>query len=179
MGIVVGSTSSIKLEAVCQACIHLNLGVSVVGVKAESGQNIQPVGFNETWRGAMNRAQRGRLIKPQRIAIGIENGIYRFTTKDGGMTIDRATVIVITKNHKLVVTQSVETEFPEDCVRIADQRGFDKTTVGAVIAEMYGGRADDPHSTISKGAVSRTTLIKATVIRALKLIPKEFLAPSS
>jgi hypothetical protein len=52
MNITVGSTSIHKLDAVRQACEKLKLEVIINGVKAPSGQNEQPVGFEENlcWR---------------------------------------------------------------------------------------------------------------------------------
>jgi hypothetical protein len=56
MKITLGSMSTHKLNAVRQACQELGLDAVVLGVKTQSGQNEQPVGFDETFGGALNRA---------------------------------------------------------------------------------------------------------------------------
>ncbi len=53
-------------------------------------------------------------------------------------------------------------QIPEQCIRVAEERGFKTTTVGSVIAEQLGGDPRDPHSALTESKVTRTlTLIDA------------------
>ena len=167
MDIIIGSTSTHKLDAVRQACQKLGLEAVVSGVKTSSGQNEQPVGFDETFGGALTRAMSAQSQKPDEIAIGIESGIFRF----GIMTLDMAVIVVLTPDGQQIVTTSEGVQFPEECVKIAEERGFDTTTVGSIITEQLGGDPTDPHSALTKGKVTRTmTLVDALTIALKQLI---------
>jgi non-canonical (house-cleaning) NTP pyrophosphatase len=159
MKITLGSMSTHKLNAVRQACQELGLDAVVLGVKTQSGQNEQPVGFDETFGGALNRATSAMSQNPDSIAIGIESGIFHF-----GVTLDIAVIVVLTPDDRRIVTTSEGIEFPEEFVRIAEERGFETTTVGSVITERLGGDPTDPHSVLTKGKVTRTK----TLVDALK-----------
>lgn len=162
INITLGSTSAHKLDAVRQACQKLELSSVVFGVKTSSGQNEQPVGFDETFSGALTRAISAKSQDPDGIAIGIESGIFRLGTTS--VTLDFAIIVVLTSDGRQIITTSEGIQFPEDCVKIAEERGFKTTTVGSVITEKLGGDPTDPHSVLTKGKVTRTmTLIDALV----------------
>ena len=67
---------------------------------------------------------------------------------------------------------SAGVEFPQNSVKEAKRRGFDKTTVGSVIAES-GGEATDPHSFLTHGLVSRKDLLQQALRIALGQLPKK------
>ena len=169
IGVVLGSTNSHKLDAVRKACERLSMKASVTGVKTSSGQNEQPVGFNETFDGALSRAKSARTQNTDAIAVGVESGIFVF---GGGKPffIDVAVVAIITLDNRQIVTTSAGIVFPEDCVKIAESRGFESTTVGSVIAEKFGGDPADPHSILTKGRVSRTMILTDALVLALSQI---------
>ena len=80
--IEVGSLSKIKLEAVrkalsaLQSFLNLMPPLSVEGVGVSSRVSSQPVGVEETLRGAKNRCQGTRRLCPAaQVWIGIENGL--------------------------------------------------------------------------------------------------------
>jgi len=161
MNIILGSTSTHKLDAVRQACQKIGLVVSVSGIKTSSGVNEQPVGFEETFKGALARANQARAKNKKALGIGIESGIFRFDK----ITLDMAVIVLINQKGLRFVTTSPGFEFPEECVRIAEARGFETTTVGSIITEQFGGDPTDPHSVLSGGKVKRSaTLIKSIVI---------------
>jgi inosine/xanthosine triphosphatase len=168
MNITVGSTSAHKLEAVRQACQTLGLQAVVSGVKTSSGQNEQPVGFEETLSGALTRAISAQSQKPEEIAIGIESGIIRFNAES--VTLDSAVIVILTTDGRRIITTSEGVQFPEEYVKIAEERGFKTTTVGTVITEHLGGDPTDPHSVLTKGTVTRTmTLVDALIIALQQL----------
>lgn len=171
INIVIGSTSFHKLDAVWKACERLGVtaSVSVSGVKTSSGQNEQPVGFEETFNGALNRAKSASLTTSDAIAVGVESGIFRFD-EGTSVSIDIAVIVLITPGNRQIVTTSAGIVFPEDCVKIAESRGFESTTVGSVIAEKFGGNPADPHSTLTGGRVSRTMILTDAIVLALSKI---------
>ncbi len=160
--IVVGSMSAHKLDAVRKACELLSLDAAVSGVKTSSGQNEQPVGFEETFQGALTRAQGIRSPGDRSIAIGIESGILL----SENVTLDIAVVVVLTYDSR-IVTSSVGIQFPEGCNILAAQRGFKTTTVGSVVAEQLGGDPTDPHATITNGKITRSALLTDAIVAAL------------
>lgn len=167
--IVIGSTSVHKIDAVRQACEKLGIDAVVSGFKTASDQNEQPVGFDETYGGALVRALTVKENNKNSIAIGIESGIFRFRgviTR----TLDIAVIVILTAEAREIITTTHGIVFPEKDVLIAEQRGFEKTTVGSVIAEHLGGDPTDPHATLTKGKITRMeTLVDALVV-ALKQI---------
>ncbi|PIV47049.1 hypothetical protein COZ78_01900 [bacterium (Candidatus Gribaldobacteria) CG_4_8_14_3_um_filter_42_11] len=165
--IALGSTSQHKIEAVKQACQQLGLLASVVGVKAASDQNEQPVGLNETYQGAFSRAQGAKAQSPEAVAIGIESGIFITENSENPLTIDLAIIVVLTLDNRRIVATTPGVVFPEDCLAIAKERGFATTTAGSVVAEKLGGDPTDPHSTLTNGAVSRNQTLVAGLVIAL------------
>jgi non-canonical (house-cleaning) NTP pyrophosphatase len=164
MHIILGSASPHKLEAVREACKILGLQGEVSGRKTSSGQPEQPVGFEETFSGALTRAIFAKEQDPASIAIGIESGIFRFG-KTTPLTLDISVIVLIDHDGRRIVSTSEGMQLPEEYVRIAEERGFERVTVGSVIAEHLGGDPADPHSILSKGKISRAmTLIDALVI---------------
>lgn len=81
MDIVVGSDNPIKLTCTKEAFLEVfpDTNFSFKAVKVNSGVSDQPVGDNETYLGAKNRAVNVKSIIPQAdFWIGIEGGIKKF-----------------------------------------------------------------------------------------------------
>jgi non-canonical (house-cleaning) NTP pyrophosphatase len=172
--ITVGSLSTLKLAAVINACNALGLVANVGPVKTYSGQNEQPLDFNQTFRGALARARQAQEADPNSLAIGIENGIFCLhsisRSEEGIRFLDIAVIVAITPDGQQIIGTSTGLEFPLEYVMIASQRGFNTTTVGDVIAEKLGGRPDDPHSTLTKGQISRQGILESALVQVLKQI---------
>lgn len=163
MDITLGSTSAHKIAAVKEACDQLGIKAIVTGVKTPTGQNEQPVGFDETYAGAYTRAVCAKALHVDSIAIGIESGIFRF-----GPTLDIAVIVVLPKDGRRIITTSEGVKFPEGYVKIAEERGFATTTVGSVITEQLGGDPTDPHSVLTNGRVTRTMTLVSALTTALR-----------
>jgi non-canonical (house-cleaning) NTP pyrophosphatase len=165
MEIVLGSTSKHKLAALQEACDSLAIfNATIIGFKASSNVSEQPVGFNEMFIGAQQRARGAQEHSPGSYAIGIESGIIRFSA-ESPVTLDIAAVVLITPDGDIKMTTSAGVQFPEQYVQLAGNRGFDTTTVGTIVTEKLGGDHTDPHATLTDGKMTRTyTLIDALVI---------------
>ncbi len=158
--LAVGSTSRIKREAVLRAADALNLTTldfhSTHFENVPSQQDAQPVGMRAILAGAFERAQAAQRLHQGSIGIGIENGIERVQWAGfGPRTVEYAAVVAILPSGQVLLSTSQGILLPEQYVRIAEQRGFQTVTVGAVIAEQLGGNAADPHSLLTNGLLSR------------------------
>ncbi len=166
--IVLGTTSAHKIDAAKQACALLGLDTEVTGVKVASGQNEQPIGFEETYGGALTRAQGAQATDTGAIAIGIENGVFRFGGEEGKRhAVDFAIVVTLTPDGREAVATSAGMEYPDSCVVDAERRGLETTTVGSVFAERFGGDPTDPQSVMSEGRAPRVKLLTDTIAQAL------------
>lgn len=166
--IITGSTNEQKLMAVRMACSELKIEpLNFLKCKTHSGQNEQPMGFDQTYSGALARAQQAREQHPEAIAIGIESGIFRFV--HNSVTLDIAVIVILTPDNREIVTTSTGIKFPEEHVRKAKERGFKTVTVGQIIHEKKGGDKSDPHSMLTDGKVSRTE----TLVDGLKIALKQ------
>lgn len=165
--IMVGSLSPHKLKAVQDACTRLGINAIINGVKAESRQNAQPVGYKETVAGAYTRAMQAFKSAPC-LAIGIESGIFGWDGPGGqDLVMDHAVIALITPQEATKIVVSAGIPFPGRYVESASMRGFAEVTVGKVIAEELGGDATDPHAILTKGKIKRNDLISAAVELAL------------
>jgi non-canonical (house-cleaning) NTP pyrophosphatase len=161
--------SLLKHMSIVEACDRLKIDAAISSWKVSSGQNEQPVGYEETFKGALTRAYRTHKFDPGcDISIGIENGIFRFgSLETKSITLDMAIVVIIKRDGERIVTNSVGIQFYEEYVRTAEERGFKTTTVGSVIAERLGGDPADPHSTLTDGKVTRKALLTEALVAAL------------
>ncbi len=160
--IVLGSESQIKIAALRKACGALALDVGITAVETDSGQPPQPDGFNQILDGAMTRATgaRSSCVKPDCLAVGIENGLVRHN----GVAVDLA-IIVVLDGERTVVTTSQGIMMPSEVVK--DALAFN-TTVGALLGRRFGAVPDDPHSYLTQHATSREKLLTEALITALR-----------
>lgn len=167
---IVGSMSRHKLEAVRRACSRIGMRSAIVsGMRTDSGQNEQPVGFDETFDGALARARSVKDRYPDRVAIGVESGILRIGEGDP-ITCDMAVIVVLAEPGVRIVTTSSALVIPERFVEMAESRGFGNTTMGSVIASELGGDPADPHSLLTGGRVSRVETLADALCVALRQV---------
>jgi non-canonical (house-cleaning) NTP pyrophosphatase len=172
MKIKVGSNNSEKIKAVQEACTILGINTIPFGFNVSSEVNSQPIGFNEIYTGAFNRAIGARGNSSDVVAVGIENGIIAMQRPGASIEyFDTAVIVIINEQGENFVTTSPGIKFPTYYVDKARQAGFETTTAGSIIAEELGGNQSDPHSTITHGTVSRhQTLVTALVVALRQLI---------
>jgi non-canonical (house-cleaning) NTP pyrophosphatase len=157
MKIGVTSEKSFKIEAVKKA--YSLLGVPVIGYKTNSGVGEQPEN-EQTILGARNRILdlRSQVSDFDRI-VSIENGIFF----EGGKWADRAVVIVYNPHTDAeYIGYSDAVVFPTEFVERARKIGFDKITIGQVMAQAgFVANPNDPHLTIS--GISRQVYLENVV----------------
>ena len=167
--IILASTSEHKLAAVKEAFSKILDGpITVTIFKSDSGVAEQPVGWREIYRGAINRISfLGKRIKGgvYDYLVAIENGIVFLDFDKRGKWYDVGLVIIESSQGKRAVSFTAGIEMPLNLVEEARKRGFSTITVGALMAKTYGGESTDPHSILTRGAVSRKSLL----VQAIKI----------
>lgn len=174
--VYVGSTSEHKLRAVREALDELSIPAEVIGVKAPSGVNEQPVKSKENdeiLEGAVNRARLAIIGIPmdrlaqKPIQIGIENGIEFTKSSTVALVNDLATVVLIDENNVWHFANSAGHPVNYGDVEEARSRGFDKNTVASVTRERTGCDATDATPHYTGGRMTRAELLKQAVKLAL------------
>eukprot|EP00026_Physarum_polycephalum_P019730 Phypoly_transcript_21883.p1 GENE.Phypoly_transcript_21883~~Phypoly_transcript_21883.p1 ORF type:complete len:178 (+),score=25.93 Phypoly_transcript_21883:21-554(+) len=173
--VYVASLSPIKVSAVSEVVGELLSGhFEVHGLHTESGIDDQPVGLEETFTGANNRVTHAKTLVTDSylFIIGIENGIVQV----GGKWVDLAVVLVSNAEGDTFLSTSTGVVFDTKYVEMAKEKGFDKHTVGSIMAKAYGKgcSSTDPHEYLTSGAVPR----KATLIQAVKVAVSQALRSS-
>jgi len=167
--VVVASTASLKVTAVRRL---LGEGFSaagghIQGVKAGSEISEQPFGHEETLRGAQNRLNNARKMRPDAdLYVSIENGIFEVAVPEPRY-FDVAWVVMARSGdeRQQVVAHSVGIEVPRQFVDEARAEGFDRT-VGQKISAQHGGDAQDPHRWLTAQRCSREDLLVGALTAA-------------
>eukprot|EP01062_Namystynia_karyoxenos_P030249 TRINITY_DN22612_c0_g1_i1.p1 TRINITY_DN22612_c0_g1~~TRINITY_DN22612_c0_g1_i1.p1 ORF type:complete len:212 (+),score=43.57 TRINITY_DN22612_c0_g1_i1:76-636(+) len=166
--VAVGTTSQAKLAAVASAFSLAFPGryVDVRPFQSASGVNEQPVGHEETLRGAANRlgAARSSAGESCDYACGLENGIVAIDFPEGALHgadaapctrwYDLAWVIVAdARSGRRAAAHSTGVEFPAVDVAAAQAQGVASTTAGSRMQERTGCDGKDPHKWLTRGLI--------------------------
>lgn len=167
----VGTTSRIKLSAVREALTELGLQSSVWGIPTPSGVPVQPV-EDEILRGARNRAQSAQKFAPGCWSLGIESGIW----EGEDLWEERAMLVLLSPEGGESSIWTEPVVFPGGDVEEACRRGFDRTTVGAVMAERTGGDPNDPHLHCTGGRKGRKDYLREALVTLFRdcLLPRNY-----
>jgi non-canonical (house-cleaning) NTP pyrophosphatase len=140
------------------------------------------MGLAEITAGALARMWNihGSFSRDTDVVVGIENGIVhvkceREFCNDHEYYLDLAVVVVMKPNGNLIITTSSAVQVPPAFVFDAERRGFNKWTVGRLIAQRAKraspsppGDPTDPHSIMTGGKVSRTMLLTDALVTAFR-----------
>ena len=92
LSVALGSENQQKLEATQAALMTRLPQCDIITVSVDSDVSEQPLTFQETVRGARNRAQRARQQTDASLGIGIEGGVTECTAIDESLLIMWITV---------------------------------------------------------------------------------------
>lgn len=170
MRIAVTSENKLKLRAVREAALICGYeDVSVKGYSSDSMVGEQPIG-DQTKKGAENRigsilATVGSESELPELIVSIENGIFF----EEGEWHDKSVVVFLYLNEdskpSLVSKFSESVVFPTEFVEEARSIGFDKITVGQVMADANHIRdPKDPH--VDLCGRTREDIITSAVVLA-------------
>lgn len=160
--IVIGTTNDTKVRAAEEALRIAGKDGIVIPRNVLTGLNAQPVGYQETRRGARLRAQEAKdeNVPGATHYLGIENGIGwrdgHWGDEEGWK--DWAIAILIWQDGPYPMELSVESEAitaPRKYVEIAKDLGYKDTTWGKVSSEYHAHDPQDPHSYWSIDGKSR------------------------
>lgn len=159
--VIVASTAQQKLDAAANA-----LNATVHGENVASLVSDQPIGLDETMRGAKNRM--GQLLDTDAVndadlAVAMENGLVKCLDGDFETWLDIAVVIVRDlKNEKESVASSVGVQFPTTAIADWAEAGAEGT-VGEILADELKCDKQDPHVALTKGAFKRAALLEQAI----------------
>ena len=158
----VGSINPVKVKAVEEAMSKTIGSVLVVEVDADSGVSKQPIGFDETVEGAMNRARYAFENKPSLYGIGIEAGLVEI----GGKYLD-VHVCAVFDGLEFTIGTSQGFQVPAELVKEI-KKG---TECGVVAEKMYNikdiGKKEGIIGYLTDNNINRIDLCKNAVIFAM------------
>ena len=172
--IVVGSGTGLKPNCVQEVFKEYK----VVNTKfVQSGVSEQPIGQEETRRGAINRATAALIEQPSAIfSFGIENGLIQNENKEW---VDKACMICLYNqgeyNGKIIEKWTDYVSIPLDWVELALKNKNKNLTYVMLAQQTFDHLKNidlkDPHSYLTKNKKSR----KMFLIETLHLIKSEIL----
>ena len=169
VGVTSGNTDKLKPTQIAFNKL-LEEMVAVFGFKCLSFVNEQPENDEEILRGAKNRLE--HFINTQGTSkydyiVSFENGIKYFLEID--QWFDFVWVIVHDcKTGKRSYAFGQGVQFPSKYVLEAKRLGFEKHTVGSVIAShSTSANPSDPHHFLTGGRVKRADLLEQALLVAL------------
>jgi non-canonical (house-cleaning) NTP pyrophosphatase len=168
MKIGVTSQSGLKLDAVREAYSVIEGSHEIIGASSDSGVGAQPVN-GQTLRGAINRiADMMQKVSGLDRIVSIENGIFR----EDGRWLDKAVVVIYNpRTNKEHIAYSDAVIFPNEYVERTQEIGFDRITVGKVMADAgYVLDAKDPHLSLS--GISRQAYLESTLQKLVLEVEK-------
>jgi inosine/xanthosine triphosphatase len=166
--ILVGSTSIHKVQAVqkvFEAC-YPAFEIIVNGVKATSNINEQPIGHEETIKGAQNRIKDAKNIYKDswNFVVGIENGLIPISNE----YYDVGWVVIEDSSGNISKSVSAGLLFENKYIDQSKATGF-STTVGTIVAEKLDCEATDPQFAMTNNHVPRTVMLEQALTIALGL----------
>lgn len=168
MRVTVGSTNPVKILATQNAFSKYYSDASVEGVKVSTSVSPQPVGIEETVRGAVERSKEAsRLVSDSDFTVGIEAGLIPIPCTLTGY-VDQQVAAIMDRDGVLTIGASPAFEYPPVIVRsVLDNR----TEINHEMEKLTGirsiGRKQGAIGFLSKGEVERAKLTEQAVLMAL------------
>lgn len=164
MRVAVGSKNPVKLRAVRRVFARVFGEVEVISIEVSSGVSSQPFGFEETIRGAINRAK-ASFSDDLNFSVGIEAGLIPVPLSLTGYFDIQITAIY--DGNRLSLGAGPGFEYPPDVIR----ETLKGKEVGEVMDNFTGvssiGEKIGAIGYLSKGLMDRTELTEISVLMAL------------
>lgn len=167
--VAVGSKNRVKIAAVESVLTRAGWNATITGIDVPSGVPDQPMGDDETIRGARNRAIAARRQLDADLGVGIEGGCVE--TEHGMSTC--AWVVVVDRNDRASVGGSLHMPLPK---RVADlvQNGVELGhAIDRISGELDTKQGAGAVGFLTAGLVDRQRAYEPLVAYALS----PFLAP--
>lgn len=168
MFVAVGSSNPVKVQAVRNVFSLFFPKVDVVMVEVRSVVPSQPIGIDETIRGAIGRAKRAlEQEKCAEMGVGIEAGLLPVPHSVSGW-MDQQYAAIADRHRRVTIGGGLSFEYP---ARVVLQVLSTKTEVGKVMDRLTGieglGRRQGGVGYFSKGALDRVRLSELAVLMAM------------
>jgi inosine/xanthosine triphosphatase len=147
VSVAVGSTNPVKLAATRAVFQRVARAASVEAVSVESTVPAQPIGDEETVRGALARARAARAVAQAELGVGIEGGVVR---DDTGSLRTCAWAAVVGANDREGVGGSLAMQLPPRVAELIRDEGLE---LGVAMDRLTGER----NTKHGKGAVGILT----------------------
>lgn len=165
MKIGIGTTSELKIRALKNALVKLGIDSEIISLKTKSGVSNQPFGYEETTRGARNRAEVTFEKENPDIALGVESGLVEIE----GNYFDIACVYIKTKDEESV-SYSAGYFTPRWIIEEIKKRN---TEYGYITQRLSGDVEKDPLKYFSGGKIKREELLSQAIeIGLVKILNK-------
>lgn len=165
--VAVGSENPVKVGAVKRVMRKLIGHVKVVPVKVDPGVPRQPVGAEETIKGAINRAREALTRTGADLGVGIEAGLVKVPATMTGY-MDFQYCAIIDKDGWITIGCGPGFEYPP---RVVAMVLGEKMEVGEVMSQLTGienlGRKQGAIGYLTHGMINRRRLTEISVIMAM------------
>ena len=167
MKIAIATASELKIRALENALRILNIEAEILFGKTSSGVAEQPLGYEETSKGARNRLMECKKNFDADITVAVESGIIPIE----GSYFDIACVRTITKDKKESMAFSSGYFIPD---WMAQEARENKSDIGVIVQKLSGGTDKDPLSYFSSKLIKREDILSQAIVLALvKLLNEE------
>ena len=167
LNVAVGSLNFVKIEGTRRAYSKFFKNVNVVGVKVESGVSVQPIGLEETIRGAIHRAKEALSKTRADYGVGIEAGLVKLPFTLTGY-VDQQFAAIADRSGIVTIGGGPCFEYPPIVVKRVLTEGVEVNDVMSQIAGIPDlGKKQGAIGYLSKNVMNRTELTEVAVLMAL------------
>ncbi|OGK16951.1 hypothetical protein A2774_00445 [Candidatus Roizmanbacteria bacterium RIFCSPHIGHO2_01_FULL_39_12c] len=164
MIVAVGSTNKTKINPVKEVFEHFYKNVKVVGIKADSDVEDQPMEDESMFRGALNRAKAAITnVKNAEFGVGIEGGLHKFSYG----WFERSLVVIMNKKGKYGVGSSGGLTLPKKVINLIQQGKNLEEAIDEIFGTKKIGEGIGMFGIMTKGIVTRAEGVKHGVAFAL------------
>lgn len=168
MKIALGTKSKLKIRATEEAFKKLNFTeIQIESFDVPSGVSEQPFGFEETIKGARNRAENALRNSPSvDFSVGIENGLIKIELVE--QYFDIPCVCIVSKGGDVSYSFGAGYYIPVWMVEkvINNEVPF----LGYLVNEIDSAAGNDPITLFSKGVIKREEVLKEAIMIAVNKI---------
>ncbi|MDI9644106.1 MAG: inosine/xanthosine triphosphatase [Candidatus Verstraetearchaeota archaeon] len=168
MIVAVGSTNPVKAKAVRNVLSIFYPELEVIVKEVDPEVPLQPVGIEETIRGAVTRAKKAlESDSVAELGVGVEAGLIKVPGTISGY-MDQQFAAVADRQCRVTLGGGPSFEYPMDVIRrVLSGQGEIGTVMEALTGIRGLGRGQGAVGYFSKGVLDRTRLTELAVLMAM------------
>ncbi|MCL6260068.1 inosine/xanthosine triphosphatase [Aquiflexum sp. TKW24L] len=169
--VIVGSRNPVKISCTDGGFHQVFEGTYLVeGLNVSSDVDAQPIGDEQTYKGAFNRAKNSKIVFPEAdFWVGIEGGVEKFQ----GELAAFAWVVIMNKNGKIGKAKTSLFFLPKAIADLVDGGMELGTADDEFFKQENSKEKDGAVGILTKGALNRKNYYQQAVILALIPFLKE------